>query len=131
VVRQKQTAPGPVSASFCAFQPCLCHLFGGQAARRETTPTGTTVTGAAGDRQASDLTGKQLGNYRILAGLARAAWPRCTKAISRCSTAMSPSRCLAAHFGLDEEFRARLQREAAAIARLRPSHIVPGSRFWR
>ena len=30
----------PVTAPLCAFQPCLCHLLGGQAARREADAHG-------------------------------------------------------------------------------------------
>ncbi len=88
------------------------------------TPTATTVTGAAADRQATDLTGKQLGNYRVLAGLGQGGMAKVYKGYQPLLDRYVAIKVLAAHFASDEEFRARFQREAAAIARLRHPNIV-------
>ncbi|MBN1136167.1 MAG: hypothetical protein JXM73_06260, partial [Anaerolineae bacterium] len=80
-------------------------------------PTATTATGAAADRQASDLTGKQLGNYRVLAGLGQGGMAKVYKGYQSLLDRYVAIKVLAAHFASDEEFRARFQREAAAIAK--------------
>ena len=87
-------------------------------------PTATTVTGAAADRQATGLTGKQLGNYRVLAALGQGGMAKVYKGYQPLLDRYVAIKVLAAHFASDEEFRARFQREAAAIARLRHSNIV-------
>jgi len=92
--------------------------------RQTPKPTADTLTGARGDRQATDLTGKQLGNYRILAALGQGGMAKVYKGYQPLLDRYVAIKVLAAHFASDEEFRARFQREAAAIAKLRHPNIV-------
>jgi len=87
-------------------------------------PTATTLAGTPAGRQASDLTGKQLGNYRVLEALGQGGMAKVYKGYQPLLDRYVAIKVLAAHFASDEEFRARFQREAAAIARLRHPNIV-------
>jgi serine/threonine-protein kinase len=73
---------------------------------------------------ATDLTGKRLGNYRVVAALGQGGMAKVYKGYQPLLDRYVALKVLAPHFATDEEFRARFQREAAAIARLRHSNIV-------
>ncbi len=92
--------------------------------RRESgqaTPTDSTVIETS---SATDLTGKRLGNYRVLAALGQGGMAKVYKGYQSLLDRYVAIKVLAPHFATDEEFRARFQREAAAIARLRHPNIV-------
>lgn len=72
----------------------------------------------------TDLTGKRLGNYRVLAALGQGGMAKVYKGYQPLLDRYVALKVLAPHFATDEEFRARFQREAAAIARLRHTNIV-------
>jgi tRNA A-37 threonylcarbamoyl transferase component Bud32 len=87
----------------------------------EAKPTDDTLVAV---NSATDLTGKQLGNYRVLAGLGQGGMAKVYKGYQPLLDRYVAIKVLAPHFATDEEFRARFQREAAAIARLRQPNIV-------
>ncbi|HSJ58856.1 MAG TPA: serine/threonine-protein kinase, partial [Anaerolineae bacterium] len=72
----------------------------------------------------TDLTGKRLGNYRVLAALGQGGMAKVYKGYQPLLDRYVALKVLAPHFATDEEFRARFQREAAAIARLRHTNVV-------
>jgi tRNA A-37 threonylcarbamoyl transferase component Bud32 len=72
----------------------------------------------------TDLTGKRLGNYRVVAALGQGGMAKVYKGYQPMLDRYVAIKVLAPHFATDEEFRARFQREAAAIARLRHPNIV-------
>ena len=117
-------ARGQSSPRFVPFGHAFAVFLEGKRHEQKPTPTATTLTGAAADRQASDLTGKQLGNYRVLAALGQGGMAKVYKGYQPLLDRYVAIKVLAAHFASDEEFRARFQREAAAIARLRHPNIV-------
>ncbi|MGD2206673.1 MAG: serine/threonine-protein kinase, partial [Anaerolineae bacterium] len=87
----------------------------------EATPTDSTVIETD---SATDLTGKRLGNYRVLAALGQGGMAKVYKGYQPLLDRYVAIKVLAPRFATDEEFRARFQREAAAIARLRHPNIV-------
>ena len=109
---------------FVPFSHAFAIFLEGKRHEEKPMRMAATVTGAAADRQSSDLTGKQLGNYRVLAGLGQGGMAKVYKGYQPLLDRYVAIKVLAAHFAADEEFRARFQREAAAIARLRHPNIV-------
>lgn len=91
--------------------------------RGKERPTPSAVT-AVGESSSTDLTGKRLGNYRVLAALGQGGMAKVYKGYQPMLDRYVAIKVLAPHFATDEEFRARFQREAAAIARLRQPNIV-------
>jgi hypothetical protein len=87
----------------------------------QATPTDSTVIETA---SGTNLTGKRLGNYRVLAALGQGGMAKVYKGYQPMLDRYVAIKVLAPHFATDEEFRARFQREAAAIARLRHPNIV-------
>jgi tRNA A-37 threonylcarbamoyl transferase component Bud32 len=85
------------------------------------SPTASTIVEGS---STTDLTGKQLGNYRVVAALGRGGMAKVYKGYQPHLDRYVAIKVLAAHFAADEEFRSRFQREAAAIARLRHPNIV-------
>ena len=73
---------------------------------------------------ATDLTGKRLGNYRVVAALGHGGMAKVYKGYQPLLDRYVAIKVLDPRFATDEEFRARFQREAAAIARLRHPNIV-------
>jgi serine/threonine-protein kinase len=66
----------------------------------------------------------QLGNYRVLGALGQGGMAKVYKGYQPLLDRYVAIKVLAPRFATDEEFRARFQREAAAIARLRHPNIV-------
>lgn len=93
----------------------------GRRHEEEVTPTNSTLVETS---SATNLTGKRLGNYRVLAALGQGGMAKVYKGYQSMLDRYVAIKVLAPHFATDEEFRARFQREAAAIARLRHSNIV-------
>jgi len=93
----------------------------GRRNEKQASPTDSTLIEAT---SASDLTGKRLGNYRVLAALGQGGMAKVYKGYQPLLDRYVAIKVLAPHFATDEEFRARFQREAAAIARLRHPNIV-------
>ena len=87
----------------------------------QASPTDSTLVES---RSANDLTGKRLGNYRVLGALGQGGMAKVYKGYQPLLDRYVAIKVLAPHFATDEEFRARFQREAAAIARLRHDNIV-------
>lgn len=109
---------------FVPFSNAFAVFLEGRRHEERPTPTAATAPGSAADEHASDLTGKQLGNYRVLAGVGQGGMAKVYKGYQPLLDRYVAIKVLAAHFASDEEFRARFQREAAAIARLRHPNIV-------
>jgi serine/threonine-protein kinase len=86
-----------------------------------SSPTDSTVVEPT---SATDLTGKRLGNYRVLGALGQGGMAKVYKGYQPHLDRYVAIKVLAPRFATDEEFRARFQREAAAIARLRHPNIV-------
>jgi tRNA A-37 threonylcarbamoyl transferase component Bud32 len=91
--------------------------------RHEELVTASAETVIEAD-SATDLTGKRLGNYRVLAALGQGGMAKVYKGHQPLLDRYVAIKVLSPHFATDEEFRARFQREAAAIARLRHPNIV-------
>jgi tRNA A-37 threonylcarbamoyl transferase component Bud32 len=91
--------------------------------RHEQRPTPAHVT-SVDTPTATDLTGKRLGNYRVLAALGQGGMAKVYKGYQPLLDRYVAIKVLAPHFATDEEFRARFQREAAAVAKLRQPNIV-------
>ncbi len=85
------------------------------------SPTDSTLVEGS---SASDLTGKRLGNYRIVSALGQGGMAKVYKGYQPLLDRYVAIKVLAPRFATDEEFRARFQREAAAIAHLRHPNIV-------
>jgi tRNA A-37 threonylcarbamoyl transferase component Bud32 len=92
--------------------------------RRHDKPVSPTDSTVVETYSATDLTGKRLGNYRVVAALGQGGMAKVYKGYQPLLDRYVALKVLAPHFATDEEFRARFQREAAAIARLRHSNIV-------
>jgi tRNA A-37 threonylcarbamoyl transferase component Bud32/AAA+ ATPase superfamily predicted ATPase len=92
--------------------------------RRHEKPASATDSTVVETSSASELTGKRLGNYRVLAALGQGGMAKVYKGYQPLLDRYVAIKVLAAHFASDEEFRARFQREAAAVARLRHPNIV-------
>jgi tRNA A-37 threonylcarbamoyl transferase component Bud32 len=93
-------------------------------ARRHDKPVSPTDSTVVETGSATNLTGKRLGNYRVVAALGQGGMAKVYKGYQPLLDRYVAIKVLAPHFATDEEFRARFQREAAAIARLRHSNIV-------
>ncbi len=104
----------PFGHAFAVFLEAKRH-------EERVTPTASTIVEAT---SATDLTGKRLGNYRVLAALGQGGMAKVYKGYQSLLDRYVAIKVLAPHFATDEEFRARFQREAAAIARLRHTNIV-------
>ncbi len=92
--------------------------------QRRAGPGEPTKPTLVAPKSATDLTGKQLGNYRVIAALGQGGMAKVYKGYQPLLDRAVAIKVLAPHFATDEEFRARFQREAAAIARLRHPNIV-------
>ncbi len=117
-------SPDRLTRRFVPFSHAFAIFLEDKRHKEKPTPTATTMPDTAADGQASDLTGKQLGNYRVLAGVGQGGMAKVYKGYQPLLDRYVAIKVLAAHFASDEEFRARFQREAAAIARLRHPNIV-------
>jgi hypothetical protein len=73
---------------------------------------------------ASDLVGKNLGKYRIVARLGRGGMAEVYKAYQPGLDRYVAIKVLHGHLADDEDFIGRFEREATAVARLRHGHIV-------
>jgi tRNA A-37 threonylcarbamoyl transferase component Bud32 len=93
----------------------------GRRHEKQVSPTNSTLVETGSP---SELTGMQLGNYRILGALGQGGMAKVYKGYQPLLDRYVAIKVLAPHFATDEEFRARFQREAAAIARLRHPNIV-------
>jgi tRNA A-37 threonylcarbamoyl transferase component Bud32 len=111
---QEERRYAPFSHSFAVFLESKRYIEG-------ATPTNSTIIET---KSATDLTGKQLGNYRVLAALGQGGMAKVYKGYQPLLDRYVAIKVLAPHFATDEEFRARFQREAAAIARLRQPNTV-------
>ena len=89
--------------------------------QEEVSPTASTLVEP---KSGADLTGKRLGNYRVVAALGQGGMAKVYKGYHPLLDRYVAIKVLGSHFAADEEFRARFQREAAAIARLRHLNIV-------
>jgi serine/threonine-protein kinase len=114
LIRREDRRYLPFGHSFAVFLESKRH-------EEQTTPTSPTLIGVS---SATDLTGKQLGNYRILSALGQGGMAKVYKGYQPMLDRYVAVKVLAPQFATDEEFRARFQREAAAIARLRHPNIV-------
>ena len=72
-----------------------------------------------------DLTGKQLGQYRVLGPLGEGGMAAVYRAYEPGLDREVALKVLPRHFAGDPEFSARFQREAKVIARLQHVHILP------
>jgi tRNA A-37 threonylcarbamoyl transferase component Bud32 len=106
---------------FVPFGNAFAVFLEGQRHVAQSLPTDSTLVEAGSP---TDLTGKRLGNYRVLAALGQGGMAKVYKGYQPMLDRSVAIKVLAAHFAADEEFRARFQREAAAIARLRHPNIV-------
>jgi serine/threonine protein kinase len=93
----------------------------GRRSEKQVSPTDSTVVESG---SATDLTGKRLGNYRVLAAQGQGGMAKVYKGYQPLLDRYVAIKVLSPRFAADEEFRARFQREAAAIARLRHPNIV-------
>jgi tRNA A-37 threonylcarbamoyl transferase component Bud32 len=93
----------------------------GRRHEKQVSPTDSTVVEFSSP---SDLTGKQLANYRILGAVGQGGMAKVYKGYQPLLDRYVAIKVLASRFATDEEFRARFQREAAAIARLRHPNVV-------
>ncbi len=106
---------------FVPFGHAFAVFLEGKRHDRLVSPTDSTIVEAG---SATDLTGKRLGNYRVVAALGQGGMAKVYKGYQPLLDRYVAIKVLAPHFATDEEFRARFQREAAAIARLRQSNVV-------
>jgi serine/threonine-protein kinase len=114
LIRQEDERFIPFGHAFAVF------LEGKRHEPRATPSNSTLVEPSSG----SDLTGKRLGSYRVLAALGQGGMAKVYKGYQPMLDRYVALKVLAPRFATDEEFRARFQREAAAIARLRHPNIV-------
>jgi serine/threonine protein kinase len=111
----------PEGRRFVPFGHAFAVFLEGKRDSTQATPTDSTVIGTG---SGTDLTGKRLGNYRVLAALGQGGMAKVYKGYQPLLDRYVAIKVLAPHFATDEEFRTRFQREAAAIARLRHPNIV-------
>ncbi len=111
----------PEGRRYVPFGHAFAVFLENRRSEERTTPTNPTVVEAG---PATDLTGKRLGNYRVVAALGQGGMAKVYKGYQPLLDRAVAIKVLAPHFATDEEFRARFQREAAAIARLRHPNIV-------
>ncbi len=114
LLRQEGRRYVPFGHAFAIFLESRRH-------KTQVSPTDSTIVETT---SASDLTGKRLGNYRVLAALGQGGMAKVYKGYQPLLDRYVAIKVLAPRFATDEEFRARFQREAAAIARLRHPNIV-------
>ena len=114
LIRQEGRRYVPFGNAFAIFVEGKRH-------QERVTPSTPTIVEPGPD---TDLTGKRLGNYRVLAALGQGGMAKVYKGYQPLLDRYVAIKVLAPHFATDEEFRARFQREAAAIARLRHNNIV-------
>jgi serine/threonine protein kinase len=114
LIRQEQERFVPFGHSFAVFLEGRRH-------QKQASPTDDTIVETT---SATDLTGKRLGNYRVVAALGHGGMAKVYKGYQPLLDRYVAIKVLAPSFATDEEFRARFQREAAAIARLRHPNIV-------
>jgi tRNA A-37 threonylcarbamoyl transferase component Bud32 len=74
--------------------------------------------------QVTDLTGQQLGKYRVLEPLGQGGMAKVYKAYQPMLDRYVAIKVLSPHVATDEEFRIRFQREATSVAKLRHTNIV-------
>ncbi|MBN1936704.1 MAG: serine/threonine protein kinase [Anaerolineae bacterium] len=101
--------------------------FGGAFAEfldRKREDTQVTPAPLAAASSATDLTGRTLGNYRVLGALGQGGMAKVYKGYQPMLDRYVALKVLAPHFSSDEEFLSRFQREGASIARLRHDNIV-------
>ncbi len=101
--------------------------FGGAFAEflaRKREDTQSTPTPLAVASVATDLTGRTLGNYRVLGALGQGGMAKVYKGYQPMLDRYVAIKVLSPHFSSDEEFLSRFQREGASIARLRHDNIV-------
>ena len=114
LIRQEAGRYKPFGHAFAIFLEGRRH-------QKIASPTDSTlVEGSSG----SDLTGKRIGNYRVVAALGQGGMAKVYKGYQPLLDRYVAIKVLAPRFATDEEFRARFQREAAAIAHLRHPNIV-------
>lgn len=106
---------------FVPFGHAFAVFLEGKRQQELATPSSSTIIETF---SATDLTGKRLGNYRVLAALGQGGMAKVYKGYQPLLDRYVAIKVLAPHFATDEEFRARFQREAAAIARLRHPNVV-------
>jgi tRNA A-37 threonylcarbamoyl transferase component Bud32 len=106
---------------FVPFGHAFAVFLEGRRSEAQARPNDSTLIDAD---SSTDLTGKRLGNYRVVAGLGQGGMAKVYKGYQPMLDRYVAIKVLAPHFATDEEFRARFQREAAAIARLRHPNIV-------
>jgi serine/threonine protein kinase len=114
LIRQEEGRFVPFGHSFSVFLEGRRH-------RKTASATDDTIVETT---SATDLTGKRLGNYRVLAALGHGGMAKVYKGYQPLLDRYVAIKVLDPRFATDEEFRARFQREAAAIARLRHPNIV-------
>ena len=114
LIRLEQERFVPFGHSFAIFLEGRRH-------QKQASPTDDTIVETT---SATDLTGKRLGNYRVVAALGHGGMAKVYKGYQPLLDRYVAIKALAPRFATDEEFRARFQREAAAIARLRHPNIV-------
>ncbi|NIV31774.1 MAG: protein kinase, partial [Anaerolineae bacterium] len=114
LIRQEEERFVPFGHSFSVFLEGRRH-------QKTASPTDDTIVETT---SATDLTGKRLGNYRVLAALGHGGMAKVYKGYQPLLDRYVAIKVLDPRFATDEEFRARFQREAAAIARLRHPNIV-------
>jgi tRNA A-37 threonylcarbamoyl transferase component Bud32 len=114
LIRQEADRYQPFGHAFAVFLEGKRH-------QKIASPTDSTLIE---DSSASDLTGKRLGNYRVVAALGQGGMAKVYKGYQSLLDRYVAIKVLAPRFATDEEFRARFQREAAAIAQLRHPNIV-------
>ncbi len=88
----------------------------------DSTTPGRHVASAS--TAATDLTGHTLGNYRVLGALGQGGMAKVYKGYQPMLDRYVAIKVLSPHFGSDQEFLSRFQREGASVARLRHEHIV-------
>lgn len=110
LLRDRGDQPVPFGDGFAAF--LVRH---GQVAEQETI---------APDADSSDLTGRTLGQYRVLALVGRGGMAEVYKGYQPLLDRYVAIKILLPHHAADAEFAERFQREATAIARLRHPNIV-------
>ncbi len=114
LIRQDGERYAPFGHAFAVFLEGRRH-------EKTASPTDSTLTEPS---SATDLTGKRLGNYRVLGALGQGGMAKVYKGYQPLLDRYVAIKVLAPRFATDEEFRARFQREAAAIGRLRHPNIV-------
>jgi len=114
LIRLEEERFVPFGHSFSVFLENRRH-------EKQASPADDTIVETT---SATDLTGKRLGNYRVVAAVGHGGMAKVYKGYQPLLDRYVAIKVLDPRFATDEEFRARFQREAAAIARLRHPNIV-------